>query len=98
MLIKHYSKNGAYCRVTFKIPPPIAANEAAVCGEFNNWDPAKGAMRPLRRGGFSLTLSLPSGYTYRFRYLLNGTRWENDATADGYRPNPFGSEDSLVRL
>jgi 1,4-alpha-glucan branching enzyme len=98
MLIKHYSKKGDFCRVTFKLPPEVAADEAAVCGDFNNWDPGKDGMRRLRNGGFSLTLSLPSGRTYRFRYLLDGVRWENDEGADGYLPNPFGSEDSLARL
>ncbi len=34
----------------------------------------------------------------RFRYLLDGERWENDWAADGYVPNPFGSEDSLLEV
>ena len=32
------------------------------------------------------------------RYLLDGTRWQNDETADGYAPNSFGSEDSVLQL
>ncbi len=43
-------------------------------------------------------LSLDPGRSYRFRYLLDGTCWENDWSADGYQPNPFGSEDSVVEV
>jgi hypothetical protein len=29
--------------------------------------------------------------------LLDGERWENDWAADGYAPNNFGTEDSVVK-
>jgi 1,4-alpha-glucan branching enzyme len=98
MLIKHYSKTGRFCRVTFRLPPEIRAREAALCGDFNHWDMRCQIMQPLKNGGFSTTLSLPAGGTYRFRYVLDGERWENDWEADGYLPNDFGSEDSLVTI
>ena len=41
---------------------------------------------------------LPPGRAYRFRYLLDGHRWENDWDADAYVPNGFGSDDSVVDL
>lgn len=98
MLIKHYSKTGRFCRVTFKLPPDVQALEATLCGDFNNWDVACQIMQPLKGGGFSTTLSLAVGRDYRFRYRLDGKRWENDWDADGYVPNAFGSDDSLLRL
>jgi hypothetical protein len=55
-------------------------------------------MTHRKDGSFSLTLSLPSGQQYRYRYLLNGDRWENDPAADGYVSNPYGSDDSLVDI
>ena len=45
-----------------------------------------------------LTISLKPGQEYRFRYLLDNNRWENDGTADAYLPNPFGTEDCVVRV
>jgi hypothetical protein len=39
-----------------------------------------------------------TGHPYRFRYLLDESRWENDWKADRYEPNPFGSDDSIVDL
>jgi hypothetical protein len=38
-----------------------------------------------------------TGREYRFRYLLDGTQWTNDPVADGYAPNPYGGEDSLLK-
>jgi len=49
-------------------------------------------------GSFALTLSLKVGRAFRFRYLLDDGRWENDPAADAYVPNPFGGEDSVVQL
>jgi len=47
---------------------------------------------------FSLTIELQPGRAYRFRYLLDGERWENDWDADAYVPNAFGTDDSVVDL
>jgi hypothetical protein len=55
-------------------------------------------MRRDADGGFSLTIELEPGRAYRFRYLLDGDRWENDWAADAYVPNEFGADDSLVDL
>ena len=55
-------------------------------------------MKKLKDGSFSATASLESGGTYRFRYLVDGERWENDWEADEYLPNDFGSDDSIVKV
>jgi hypothetical protein len=55
-------------------------------------------MSHRKDGKISTTVSLQAGETYRFRYLVDGERWENDWGADGYMPNPFGAEDSLIKL
>ena len=98
MLKKSYSKTGRSCRVTFKLPAEVEAGEAALLGEFNEWNRESHQMKQLKDGSFSLTVSLPAGQDYRFRYLLDGDRWENDWAADDYLPNQFGTDDSLVAL
>jgi 1,4-alpha-glucan branching enzyme len=85
-------------QVTFELPPEVNAQTANLCGEFNAWDEMSLPMKRRGDGGFSLTVSLKKGRAYRFRYLLDGHRWENDPAADVYVPNPFGSEDSVVEL
>ncbi len=98
MLKKTYSKTGQNCRITFTLPPDIGSETALLCGDFTDWQAQAKPMKPLKKGGFSVTLSLPVDQSYRFRYLLDGEHWANDEQADGYIPNEFGSEDSLVIL
>ncbi|MBN1327695.1 MAG: isoamylase early set domain-containing protein [Candidatus Cloacimonetes bacterium] len=98
MLKKNYSQSGKVCRVTFKLPPEIRAEKINLCGEFNDWDKTDLPLRKLKDGSFSLTVSLEADRSYRFRYLVNGTEWENDWEADSYIANEFGSEDSVVKV
>ena len=84
--------------VTFVLDPEVEATRAAVCGEWDGWATEAHPMERAADGGFRLTVELPAGRTYRFRYLLDGERWENDWAADAYVPNGFGGEDSLVDL
>jgi len=98
MLKKNYSKKGNSCRVTFKLPADVKADQVILCGEFNHWDKNAKPMKKLKDGSFSQTLSLDTKKEYRFRYLLNGSVWENDWEADKYLSNEFGSEDSVIVL
>ncbi len=93
---KSYSKTGRSCRVTFELPARIEAQTVSVCGEFNDWDPSIHPMKKRKGGRFSLTISLKPGHRYRFRYLLDNQKWENDWSADAYIPNDYGEEDSIV--
>jgi 1,4-alpha-glucan branching enzyme len=98
MLKKTMSKNKKTCRVTFSLPGEVEAQEVYVCGDFNGWNTTSHPLRRRKDGRFSTTLTLETGSEYRFRYLLDGERWENDWEADAYLPNEFGSEDSVVKL
>ncbi len=85
-------------RVTFTVDPRVCAQAAAVCGEWNEWSADADAMHRDAEGGFSVTVDLDAGRAYRFRYLLDGQRWDNDWAADAYEPNDFGGDDSVVDL
>ena len=98
MLKKNYSKTGSLCRVTFKLPSDVSAEMVHLCGEFNDWSPTKHPMKKLKDGSFSVTVSLEPGQSYRFRYLLDNERWENDWDADAYVANQYGTEDSLITI
>jgi len=93
---KTYTKTGDSCRVTFNLPAEVRAEAVAVCGEFNNWDKSANPLKKRKKGNFSATLYLEAGREYRFRYWVDGERWENDWAADKYLPNEFGTEDSVV--
>jgi hypothetical protein len=95
-MIKSMSPGGK-ASVTFILAGAVGADHAAVCGEWNDWSADRDVMERTEES-FTRTVELESGRTYRFRYLLNGCRWENDWAADAYVPNDHGSEDSLVDL
>lgn len=92
------NKKSKTCKVTFELPADVNAQTACLVGEFNDWEVEANPMTRGEDGSFSLTVSLKPGQAYRFRYLLDGERWENDWTADAYEPNPFGDDDSVVQL
>ena len=93
---KSYAKTGKSCRVTFSLPAEVGAKSVALCGEFNEWNQEKNPLKLRKDGSFSTTISLQSGTEYRFRYWVDGERWENDWEADKYISNEFGSEDSVI--
>lgn len=93
---KTYLKTGDSCRVTFQLPQEVSAQKVALCGEFNNWNAESNPLKKRKNGNFSTTISLSPGNSYRYRYLVDGKRWENDWDADEYIPNEFGTEDSVV--
>jgi len=97
-LKKQYIKPGSVCKVTFRLPKEAVkgAQRVNIVGEFNDWSIEANPMKPLRSGEFALTLDLKSGMEYRFRYLVDGYRWENDWNADRYERNIYGSDDSVV--
>jgi 1,4-alpha-glucan branching enzyme len=96
-MTKSYAKGKkGTCKVTFELPKDVAAGSASIVGDFNNWDEHATPMKRKRDGSFNAAVSLEQGKEYRFRYLLDNTRWENDWDADSYVSNPFGTEDSVV--
>jgi 1,4-alpha-glucan branching enzyme len=96
MIIKDQFENQHLRKVTFELPAEMKAKTAHLCGDFNEWSRTSHPMDRCDNGSFRLTLSLKSGQRFRFRYFLDGERWENDWDADSYIKNVFGSEDSVV--
>ncbi len=97
MVKKTYPKaRKGICKVTFTLPKQAGDQTAFLVGEFNDWDRHATPMKRAAAGSLSVTLDLAAGRDYRFRYLLNETRWENEAQADRHVANGFGSEDSVV--
>ena len=84
--------------MTFVLPKAAASEAGSVCilGEFNNWSADAHPLARREEGDFAITLELAAGRAYRFRYVIDGWKFENDWFADRYEPNPYGGEDSVV--
>ena len=97
---KQYLKSRDSFKVTFRLPGTVApeAVHVNVVGEFNGWNLNANPMKKLKSGDFTTTLELAPGREYRFRYLIDQARWENDWNADKYEQGPYGSDDSVIIL
>ncbi|WP_166839834.1 isoamylase early set domain-containing protein [Rheinheimera pleomorphica] len=98
---KQYLKTKPLCKVTFTLPAARLAQmeQAALLGEFNDWDPTALPMKKSKSGDFTITLNLEKNKEYQFRYLVNGGTWLNDEAADSYQPSPVSYDhNSVVRL
>jgi hypothetical protein len=95
--LKEYIEDNE-CKVTFRLPEEAVkgAENVTVVGDFNDWDTTATPMERLEGGGFQIILKLSPGREYKFRYLVDGDRWENDWHADKYVPNSYGGDDSVV--
>lgn len=86
------------CRIKFTLTDTLVDHpkEAALLGDFNNWNPKKDIMHKARNGFFEYTVEVPLGKVYQFRYLVDRWHWENDWQADDYAPTPFSEETNMV--
>ncbi|MCQ2591420.1 MAG: isoamylase early set domain-containing protein [Treponema sp.] len=97
-LKKTFSKDKAICKVKFTVSAEAAqgANTINIAGDFNSWSSVDTPLKKAKDGSFSVTLELPVDKEFQFRYLLDGTRWENDWAADKYIPAPYSNADNSV--
>jgi 1,4-alpha-glucan branching enzyme len=97
-IAKQFLKSRPECKVTFSLTAEEAGNAqtVALVGDFNSWDPVADPMKKQKNGGFTASLTLPLGFSSKFRYLLNGERWINDPAADRYEYCSFAGEENSV--
>ncbi len=98
MLKKQYAKGNEEAKVTFYTSKDVRAEVVTLVGDFNEWNETSHSMEALKDGRFKLTVTLPAGRDYQFRYLINKTEWHNDTEADTYTANPHGSDNSVVTV
>jgi hypothetical protein len=55
-------------------------------------------MKAAKDGSFSVQIDLDTDKEYRFRYLLDGSKWVNDDEADKYVASEFGDKNCVVVL
>ena len=97
MIIKAAGSRPGAVLVTFRLPSSIAAQTVHVVGDFNDWNRHSHALtRSQSDEDWRLAIELEAGKAYQFRYLIDGTNWQNDWRADRYVPNPFGGENSVL--
>lgn len=95
MLSKRYFKTRDEVEVTFQLDD-ADIESAALVTDSRDWEPQPMARTARGKGPFKLKVRFPKDHTVQFRYLIDGSRWENDDAADDYWPNALGSDNSVV--
>ena len=72
------------------------ARRVRVSGEFNGWNPALGQFSRAPDGTWRLDIPAPSPGRYRYKFLINETRWIVDPSHGARDPDPFGGFDSVL--
>lgn len=85
------------CPVEFTVGAETGARSVQLVGEFNAWSTDS---HPMERSsaGFSVIVELPRSSRWRYKFLVDGERWENDPRASDYVANEFGGYDSVVHV
>lgn len=83
MIHKQPSPINGHIRVTFELPASIWADHIYLVGDFNDWHSHATPLYSTRNGIWRVTLDLPVGQRYEFRYLIDD-HWCSDQHADGY--------------
>lgn len=94
---KQFIKTKPVCKVTFSILAKEAIN-AAVVGDFNNWNIESGKMEKLKNGTFKALFEIPKDASYEFKYVVDGA-FLNEPEADSQVWNDFaGAENSVLAV
>ncbi|PTM15709.1 MAG: glycoside hydrolase [Bacteroidetes bacterium] len=97
MIQKEFTPKRTVCKVQFQIPAEWADKSVAVAGDFNDWNTEADFLQK-EEAGWSGVVRLKPEQEYRFKYFVDGERWQNDDAADAYVMNEFGTDDSLVKI
>lgn len=85
-------------RATFTLPALEGVTALTLAGDFNDWSETAAPLAREADGTWSVTLTLAAGRRYQFRYRDDQGVWHNDWAADGYAPNEFGTDNSVLDL
>jgi len=99
-LKKQYLKTKPECKVTFKAEKQLVQNarKACISGDFNDWKVDGLEMKKMKNGDCSVSLSLPVGQDYRYKFVFDGCRWEADQLSDRHESDGFSGSNSVVSV
>ena len=98
MLQIETDESGQVGKVTFTLADIDVDRHVSVVGDFNGWDPLA---NPLERDGSglqSVSMELPVGASYQFKYLADDGSWFCDPDVEECEPNEYGELNSVLHL
>lgn len=83
-MIKVSKGSDTLVKVTFIVSEQECDLAVSVVGDFNDWNPMALPLRKRSNGTKSVSIELPPGTSYRFKYLAEGGVWFCDSTTETY--------------
>ena len=80
---------------TFAFRAP-AASSVLLVGDFTQWQKNPVSLKKQADGIWRVIVPLAPG-EHRYRFLVDG-EWRDDPECKLHTPNPFGSQDSVIRV
>lgn len=96
MLEKRRSEREGFVDVTFVLSSDGHELPVYLASELNGWDPASQPLTPVSEDQLAVTVTLPEGIRFEFRYCDAKGRWFNDHVADAYCANEWGGMNGVV--
>lgn len=84
-------------KVTFVLPTSDHERPVSVLGTFNGWDPLVHPLKKRSNGTRSVTVEVPAGGLYQFKYLAEGGNWFCDPDTDAIEVAEYAVHNSLLR-
>lgn len=75
-----------------------AAREVGVAGDFNGWDASRAPLLKGEGGVWRASVSGLSPGRYRYKFVVDGTRWVDDRANGLKEPDEFGGFNSLLNV
>lgn len=95
MIHKQRSAIPGHVQVIFELPASVWADKIFLTGDFNQWSPCNIPLHQKHDGVWRVSLDLPLGQRYEFRYVIDG-HWSSEFHADGHIATPSGGQNSFV--
>jgi 1,4-alpha-glucan branching enzyme len=96
MLKRSLSLDEPVAKITFALPLCDVGLATSVVGDFNGWNPLAHPLKKRSNGTRSVTVEMPVGAAYHFKYLSEDGTWFCDPAADAFEPNDFGAVNSVL--
>jgi len=81
--------------VSFRSAPDSMVHSITVAGDFNSWSPTADALQRQSDGRWQIDLPLKQG-RYRYKFVVNGSRWIADPAAGEKELDPWGGANSVL--
>ncbi len=84
-------------KVTFVLTASDKDGPVSVLGSFNDWNPLVHPLKKRSNGTRSVTVEVPTGNEFQFKYLAEGGEWFCDPDVDAVEVTEYSVHNSLLR-